>query len=196
MSQLILDRRGTETRSAVETHSTSEPQTAIETRAGETRATRASKPTLVDLAIGHLQRLLDAYSVMALRISLGLVFLGFGVLKFFPGLSPAEAIASATIDRLTFGLVSGRSAVVLTAVLETFIGLTLVSGKLLRTGLVVLAGAFVGILSPLVLFFDELFPHGPTLLGQYVLKDIVLVAAALVVAAAALGSRLRSDSGA
>lgn len=145
-------------------------------------------------AVGLLHRLLDRYSVGFLQISLGLVFLGFGALKFFPGLSPAEGIAAATIDRLTFGLVGGHTAVLLTAVLETFIGLTLVTGKLVRVGLVVLAGAFVGILSPLVLFTDELFPHGPSLLGQYVLKDIVLVAAALVVAAGALGSRLRSDS--
>jgi uncharacterized membrane protein YkgB len=48
----------------------------------------------------------------------------------------------------------------------------------------------VGILSPLVLFFPELFPGAPTLEGQYVLKDIVLVAAGLVVTARALGAEL------
>ncbi len=158
----------------------------------------ASGPAAVvatfDRALVVLQSLLNRYSVGFLRVSLGLVFLVFGVLKFFPGLSPAEDIAAATIDRLTFGLIGGETAVLMTAVLETFIGLTLVTGKFVRLGLVVLAGAFVGILSPLVLFTDELFPHGPSLMGQYVLKDIVLVAAALVVAAGALGSRLRSDS--
>jgi putative oxidoreductase len=172
MSQLILDRPGTDV--------TSSQPTGL-------RAT-------VHHIVGILQSVLDRYSVGFLQLSLGLIFLGFGVLKFFPGLSPAEGIAAATIDRLTFGLIGGHTAVLMTAVLETFIGLTLVTGKLVRVGLVVLAGAFVGILSPLVLFTDELFPHGPTLLGQYVLKDIVLVAAALVVAAGALGSRLRSGS--
>ena len=111
-----------------------------------------------------------------------------------PGLSPAEAIASATIDRLTFGLVSGHTAVLLTAVTETVIGLTLVTGKFLRVGIVVLGGALIGIMSPLALFTAELFPHGPTLLGQYVLKDIVLAASALVVAAYALGARLHTGS--
>jgi putative oxidoreductase len=56
-----------------------------------------------------------------------------------------------------------------------------------------MAGCMIGILSPLVLFFDDLFPSFPgalTLEAQYVLKDIVLVAAALVVAARALGARL------
>ncbi len=172
MSQLTLDQPGTDV-------ATSRPAGVIAT---------------FDRALGLLQSLLNRYSVGFLRVSLGLVFLAFGVLKFFPGLSPAEDIAAATIDRLTFGLIGGETAVLMTAVLETFIGLTLVTGKFVRLGLVVLAGAFVGIVSPLVLFTDELFPHGPSLMGQYVLKDIVLVAAALVVAAGALGSRLRSDS--
>jgi putative oxidoreductase len=180
MSQLTIDQPGTDIDSGSNTDTIASHRPAV--------------VAAVDHLLGLLQGLLNRYSIGFLRVSLGLVFLGFGVLKFFPGLSPAEGIAAATIDRLTFGLVSGHNAVIMTAVLETFIGLTLVTGKLVRVGLVVLAGAFVGILSPLVLFTDQLFPHGPSLLGQYVLKDIVLVAAALVVAARALGSQLRSDS--
>lgn len=142
----------------------------------------------------RLRALLAAYGLPSLRIGLGLVFLGFGVIKFVPGLSPAEAIVSATLDRLTLGLVSGHAAVLLTAVTETVIGLTLVTGLFLRFGIVVLGGALLGIMSPLALFTAELFPHGPTLMGQYVLKDIVLAASALVVAAYALGARLHSGS--
>ncbi|QAY71754.1 DoxX family protein [Xylanimonas protaetiae] len=147
----------------------------------------------LDVAVGRLARFLTRWSVPALRVSLGLVFLGFGALKAIPGASPAADIAARTIDALTLGLVHGDAAVYLTAVLEMFIGVTLLTGRLLKTGLVVLAGAFVGILSPTVLFADELFGHGMTLLGQYVLKDVVLVAGAAVVAAAALGSRLRQQ---
>ena len=163
------------------------------TRAGAHRSIPSAR-ALATSTVDRLLAFLVAHSIVALRVSLGLVFLGFGVLKFFPGLSPAEAIASATLDRLTLGLLSGHTAVLVTAVTETVIGLTLVSGRFLRVGLVVLAGAFVGIMSPLVLFKSELFPHGPTLMGQYVLKDIVLVAAALVVAAHALGARLHAGS--
>jgi uncharacterized membrane protein YphA (DoxX/SURF4 family) len=125
-------------------------------------------------------------SVDILRVSLGLIFLVFGVLKFFPRASPAEALVMRTIDTLTLGVVHGRSAVLLTAVMECFIGLTLVSGRLLRTGLLVLGFSLVGIMSPLVLFFGDLFPGTPTLEAQYVLKDVVLAAAGLVVAAKAL----------
>lgn len=165
----------------------------------------ASRPTLMtapavqrlalaaDVAVGRLAKFLTRWSVPALRVSLGLVFLLFGALKAFPGASPAADIAARTIDALTFGLIHGDAAVYLTAGLEVFIGLTLLTGKLLKVGLVVLAGAFVGILSPTVLFAGELFGDGMTLLGQYILKDIILVAGAAVVAAVALGARLRQE---
>jgi uncharacterized membrane protein YphA (DoxX/SURF4 family) len=122
------------------------------------------------------------HSITALRISLGLVFLGFGVLKFIPGASPAEELAVRTVEALSLGIVSGQAALLLTATAETFIGLTLVTGKLVRVGLAVLAVSMVGIMSPLVLSFDELFSGGPTLEAQYVIKDIVLIAGALVIA--------------
>ncbi|WP_433162376.1 DoxX family protein [Kribbella sp. CA-247076] len=138
---------------------------------------------------------LGRQSVDILRVSLGLIFLGFGVLKFFPGASPAEALVMRTVDTLTLGIVEGRNAVLLTALMECFIGLTLMTGKFLRTGLLVLGLSLVGIMSPLVLFFGDLFPGTPTLEAQYVLKDIVLAAAGLVIAAKALAAaplRLRA----
>jgi|SRR5215207_10779840 len=129
---------------------------------------------------------LSRRSVDILRFSLGLVFLAFGVLKFFPGASPAEALVIRTIDTLTLGVISGQAALLLTAVTECFIGIALVTGKFLRTGLLVLGFSLVGIMSPLVLFFGDLFPGTPTLEAQYVFKDIVLAAAGLVIAAKAL----------
>jgi uncharacterized membrane protein YkgB len=135
---------------------------------------------------------LGRHSVALLRISLGLVFLGFGVLKFVPGLSPAEGLAERTIDALTFGLLPSGVGLVLVAAMETAIGLSLITGRYLRAGIALLGVAMVGVLSPLVLFTDELFAgpgFAPTLEGQYVLKDIVLLAAWLVVAAAVLGRR-------
>ena len=129
-------------------------------------------------------------SIDLLRISLGLVFLSFGVLKFVPGLSPAEGIATRTVDKLTFGLMPDALALVFVATLETAIGLCLMTGRHLRLGLALLGVAMVGVLSPLVLFPGELFSrqgYAPTLEAQYVFKDIVLLAAALVVSAGALG---------
>jgi uncharacterized membrane protein YphA (DoxX/SURF4 family) len=145
--------------------------------------------SLIDARV-RLTRWLAKRSIDLLRVSLGVVFLGFGVLKFFPGASPAEALVARTVDTLSLGVVSGRGAVLLTAVAECFIGITLVSGKFLRAGLLVLAASLVGIMSPLVLFFGDMFPGTPTLEAQYVFKDIVLATGGLVVAARALGARL------
>ena len=140
-----------------------------------------------------LKALLQRWSIPALRVALGAVFVAFGVLKFFPGASPLEPIVEATWGVLTFGVVGGQLALILTAVIETVAGLALISGVFARSGLVMLAVAFVGILSPLVFFPGELFTAGgPTLLGQYVLKNVVLIAAALVVASRVLRGPVRS----
>jgi putative oxidoreductase len=155
---------------------------------------------LLDLTWAGLHRLdalatrwLARYSMPLLRISLGVIFLGFGILKFVPGLSPAEDLAEDTMGKLTFGVIHGGIGLVLVATLETAIGVCLVTGRYLRVGIGLLGLAMVGVLSPLVLFPGLLFGrrfHAPTLEGQYVLKDLVLLAAALVVAAGAQGGRI------
>ena len=154
--------------------------------------TPAPPRTVVSALLDRFTDVLTAHSITVLRVSLGLVFLVFGAFKFVSGASPAEDLAVATVSKLTLGVVTGSAALLLTALMETVIGLTLVTGRFVRVGLVVLATAFVGILSPLLLFPDQMWSgNGPTLTGQYVFKDIVLVAAGLVVAAHALGARLR-----
>ena len=61
-----------------------------------------------------------------LRISIGLVFVWFGLLKFWPDLSPADELAAATIDKLFFGVIPEAPARISLAVLETAIGLGLI----------------------------------------------------------------------
>jgi len=137
---------------------------------------------------------LVAHSVAVLRVAVGAVFLGFGVLKYFPDVSPAENLAQATTHLLTFGLVPDGVSIVAIATLECFIGISLIAGRWMRVAIWLLAIQFVGILSPLVLLPERLFagPHGaPTLEGQYVLKDVILVAAGMVIAAVTFrGGRL------
>jgi putative oxidoreductase len=135
-----------------------------------------------------------AHSVAVLRVAVGAVFLGFGVLKYFPGVSPAQNLTEATTHILFLGLVPGRVAMIGVATLECFIGAALIAGRPMRLALWLLGFEFVGILSPLVLLPARLFSgphHAPTLEGQYVLKDIILVGAAMVIAAATFrGGRL------
>ena len=44
-----------------------------------------------------------AHSVDILRVCLGLLIAGFGALKFFPGVSPAQPLVTRAVDLLTFG---------------------------------------------------------------------------------------------
>jgi len=132
-----------------------------------------------------IHRVLLAHSIQLLRIVVGLVFLAFGMLKFFPDVSPAEELTIKTTDALSFDLIPGHIAIVLIASLECIIGLLLIIGRFLRMAIYLLAGQLIGILAPLALFTDRLFngPHNaPTLEGQYVIKDIILVASGFVVA--------------
>jgi len=145
----------------------------------------------------QLHAALVRHSIKALRITVGAVFLGFGALKFFPGVSPAQGLSIKTIELLTFGLVPWRAGLVGIATLECFIGVCLLANRWMRLAVWLLAVEFVGILAPLVLLPGRLFsgPHdAPTLEGQYVLKDIILVAAGMAIAAGTFrGGRLVRD---
>lgn len=146
--------------------------------------------TPIDAAAGFLAK----FSVPIMQRMFGVVFLAFGVLKFFPGVSPAEELAQLTMEKLTFGIVSGYPAGVAVAILECIVGITMITGLFYRFGVLVLGVCLAGIVSPMILFTDRLFPGGlPTLEGQYVFKDLILVGGALVLAAQALGAKLRTD---
>jgi uncharacterized membrane protein YphA (DoxX/SURF4 family) len=134
--------------------------------------------------------------VPVVRIGLGIVFLWFGLLKFFPDLSPAEQLAGRTIEVLTGGLVTPAVALPVLATWESLIGLGLISGRFLRATLFLLAVQMLGTLTPLVLFPDETFtvvPWVPSLEGQYIIKNVVLVGAAMVVGATVRGGRIVAE---
>ncbi|HEX7122417.1 MAG TPA: DoxX family membrane protein [Gemmatimonadaceae bacterium] len=128
-----------------------------------------------------------------LRVSLGIVFLWFGLLKFFPALSPAESIAARTIGVLSFGAIGPRAALVILATWESLIGLGLLTGKLLRITLALLWVQMLGTITPLFIFPAEAFlhvPFVPSLEGQYIIKNIVLISASIVVGATVRGGRI------
>ncbi len=139
-----------------------------------------------------------AHSIAVLRISLGLIFLLFGILKFFPDTSPAEPLTIRTTDALSFDLVPGHIAIVLIGILETVVGLLLIVGRWMKILVYLLVAQFVGILAPLLLFTGDLFDgkhHAPDLTGQYVLKDFILLAAGLVVVSTVPGFLPGADPG-
>ena len=106
------------------------------------------------------------HGITFLRVSLGIVFLWFGFLKFFPGLSPAQGLATKTIELLTFGLIQPEVSIILLAAWETIIGIGLITGWYLRVTLLLLFVQMLGTMTPLVLFPAEAFtrfPYAPTL---------------------------------
>jgi len=144
----------------------------------------------------RITRVMARHGVRALRVSLGVVFLWFGALKLFPGLSPAQELAARTIERLTFGLVPGSVSVPVLAAWECAIGLGLIMGVWMRGVLLLLFLQMIGTLAPLFLFPREVFhriPYAPTLEGQYIIKNLVLISAALVIGATVRGGALVAD---
>jgi uncharacterized membrane protein YkgB len=143
----------------------------------------------------RLTHWLAEHGVNLLRISIGLIFVWFGVLKFWPGLSPADQLATETIDLLSFGLVTENLARVLLAILEVAIGMGLITGMFIRFTLLLLVGQMLGAVTPLFLFPEVTWSQllVPTLEGQYILKNIVVVSAALTIGATVRGGRLIDD---
>lgn len=136
------------------------------------------------------------YGVTLLRLGVGLVFLWFGALKFFPGLSPAEALAGRTIQDLSGGLVPATTALPVLAAVECLIGLGLITGLATRATLALLFVQMLGTFTPLLLYPTEAFvhfPYAPTLEGQYIIKNLVLVGAGIVIGATVRGGALVAD---
>ena len=143
---------------------------------------------------GHITAWMAKHGIRLTRIALGIVFLWFGAIKFVPGWSPAADLATRTIDLLTLGYVPPHVALPLLAGWETLIGLGLLTGRALRFTLLLLFLQMPGTMLPLWFFPHETFnqfPFSPTLEGQYIIKNIVLIGAALVVGSTVRGARIQ-----
>lgn len=149
-----------------------------------------------DALDARITRWMAGHGLRILRISLGVVFLWFGALKFFPGMSPASDLAARTISVLSFGLVPAEVSVPLLAAWECLIGIGLILGIFMRGTLLLLALQMAGTLTPLLFFPREVFthvPYAPTLEGQYIIKNVVLISAAIVLGATVRGGGLVSE---
>lgn len=136
------------------------------------------------------------YGITLLRVSLGIVFLWFGALKFFPQMSPAQELATRTISVLSFGLVPAAISLPVLATWECVIGLGLLIGRGLRGILLLLYLQMLGTLTPILLFPHEVFtrvPYAPTLEGQYIIKNLVLISAGIVVGATVRGGWMAAE---
>jgi uncharacterized membrane protein YphA (DoxX/SURF4 family) len=128
----------------------------------------------------RLLRALHKWSIPSMRVVLGVVFLWFGALKLF-GISPV-----ASLVQQTCGFVPFQPFFLLLALWEIGIGCGLILKRALRFTLALmvlhLAGTFFALLQVPSLFFSHNNPLYLTMQGEFVIKNLILVTAALVVA--------------
>jgi|SRR5690554_1513832 uncharacterized membrane protein YkgB len=145
----------------------------------------------------YLDRTIAAFmrrwGVTALRVSLGIIFIWFGILKPL-GLSPAAPLVLATVDWMPF--LSAEQWLSVIGWWEVAIGVAFLFRKTIRVAIALLALQMVGTFLPLVMlpsvtFQEGRFPYAPTMEGQYIVKNLLIISAALVVGGTV---RRRKDS--
>ena len=125
---------------------------------------------MIDLLIRHRSKLLVT--------SIGIIYLWFGTLKFFPGISPAEALAKETLTKLTFGLAPANITYFLLAMWEVIIGIFMILNFPKKWIIQIAMLHLLLTYTPLVLLPEASFNHhfySLSLVGQYIIKNLVLL---------------------
>lgn len=141
----------------------------------------------------HIDRLdqqivawMRSHGLVFLRVSLAIVFIWFGLLKPL-GASPANDLVARTVywvDPSWFIPVLGAW--------EVLIGVCMLVRPLIRVSILLLALQMPGTFLPLVLLPDVCFVHvpwAPSLEGQYIIKNLVLISAAIVIGGSLRGQK-------
>ena len=130
--------------------------------------------------MSQFSRFFNANTTNLLRWSIGIVYVWFGALKFFSGLSPAEVLAKDTIRIITFGLIPDEVNIILLAAWEVGVGLMLLSVIFTRYAVIAALVHICFTFTPLLFFPDVSFTHAPygfTIIGQYIVKNLVFAVA-------------------
>ncbi len=153
-------------------------------RAGGTDRLESAKERF-DQVDRRIADTMDRLGIPTLRVALGIVFIWFGGLKVIGG-SPAADLVAATVY-----VVPPEQFVPILGVWEVLIGLCLLYRPLIRVGILLLFLQMPGTFLPIVLLPEVVFvtfPHELTVEGQYIIKNLVIIGAALVV-----GGTVRAD---
>lgn len=114
-----------------------------------------------------------------LKFSVAIIFIWFGMLKVVQ-MSPAQELVENTV----YWFSNPPKFVVFLGIWEVLIGITICVRPLIRLSLFLLFLQMPGTFLPLVLLPEVCFtsvPFGLTLEGQYIVKNLVLISAAIVV---------------
>lgn len=142
---------------------------------------------LLDRIDDRIAGFMKRYGYRILRVAVAIIFIWFGALKFFPGLSPAIDLVTKTVYWFP-----PKIFIPVLATWEVLIGICLLIRPLVRVAIFLLFLQMGGTFLPLVILPEATwlrFPYAPTLEGQYILKNMVIIGAALVI-----GSTVRQSS--
>lgn len=132
----------------------------------------------LDRLIAGRMRLL---STPAIRLAFGVIFIWFGILKPL-GLSPAEGLLKATVQWLPFG--SPETWLIIIGWWEVVIGVFFLFKPTTRIAILLLFVQMIGTFMPLIFLPQITFQSSNILLltleGQYIIKNLIIIAAALV----------------
>jgi uncharacterized membrane protein YkgB len=131
-------------------------------------------------------RLATPQALSVLRVGFGVLFLWLGLLKVLPGVSPAEPLMRASMP----GFLPIDAFIRFAAVWEILAGLGFISGRWPRITLLMVFATMcltlsIPLMAPAAVWRD--FPFRLTFEGEYVVKDLVIVTSALVLAASLRG---------
>ena len=118
------------------------------------------------------------WSIPIVRTAIGVVFIWFGALKVI-GVSPAGELVARTVY-----FFPPEVFVPVLGVWEVLIGLCFLYRPLIRLAILLLFVQLPGTFLPIVLLPDVVFttfPYGLTVEGQYIVKNLVIIGAALVI---------------
>lgn len=138
--------------------------------------------TLLDSFLEKIAAIARRAAAPAVRFSLAVIMLWFGIPKLLPGGSPAEDIAIDTVEVLTLGIIHGDIARLMVGGIEVVLGIALIVGRVMPLVILALLGHMAATFTPLVLFPAATW-HGPlvgTLEGQYILKNLIIIAGIVV----------------
>ncbi len=129
--------------------------------------------------IGFLRRL----SIPFARFSLFVVFFWFGILKIL-GTSPANPLVQGLMEA-TLPFMTWNVFIVLFSIYEMIIGITFIIPKLERLAIALLIPHMIMTVLPLILLPSVTWQGfmTPTLEGQYIIKNLAIIALAMGIAA-------------
>jgi len=129
----------------------------------------------------QITRWMRRWSIPAIRFSFGVIFIWFGILKNF-GDSSAEPLLKATVDLFPLG--SPEFWLIIIGVWEVAIGVTFLFHRTTKIAIALLFLHMIGTFMPLVVMPEVTFQNGniltPSLKGQYIIKNIMIISAAMV----------------